>query len=243
MKQIIPFCKDIVFKTNIAMINSISLDHKENIVDGEVCGEFIVYGDYKVHNDTTELIDFNYKLPFNAFLGANVIEDSVVLDIDNFTFDIIEEDVLRVNIDFFVEASYEDKEDTEELLQNIDREIDDILGLDDIEVLKDDVVDEKEKIEVIEEIDEVAFEEILPEVTVDEKVIVEEKKDIKLEEEIEQINDEYVTYHVHVVNENESIEQILKIYNVSLELLKEYNVFTDIKIGDKLVIPEYSEQE
>ena len=44
--------------------------------------------------------------------------------------------------------------------------------------------------------------------------------------EKEEINEEYVTYHVHVVSNKDSIESIMKMYNVNMELLKEYN---DIK--------------
>ena len=66
MKQVIPFYKEIVFKSNIANLTSISLEHTEKILDGEISGEFIVYGDYKEHNDTTEKESFKYKLPFTA---------------------------------------------------------------------------------------------------------------------------------------------------------------------------------
>ena len=80
MRQIIPFVKDVVFKTNIASITSISLECEEHVSEGEINGNFIVFGDYKIHNDTTEKELFKYKLPFTAIIPDNVILDTVSLD-------------------------------------------------------------------------------------------------------------------------------------------------------------------
>lgn len=239
MKQVIPFSKDIVFKTDIAIINSISLDHHESVINGEICGEFIIYGDYKVHNDTTELVEFNYKLPFSTLLADNIVEESVVLDIDNFTFEIIEDDVLRVNIDFFINADI--IQDSDSLLEDIDKEIDEILRIEDSEILENDRLEE----DVLDnELEELVLDN--EDIVIEDKEVV-EKEEYPVKEEIvlesHDIEEEYVTYHVHIVKENETIEQIIKMYGVSLELLKDYNTFNNVKNGDKLIIPEYCEDE
>ena len=192
MKQVIPFYKEIVFKNKIANLTSISLEHNEKVVDGEVSGEFIVYGDYKVHNDTTEKEEFKYKLPFTALLPDDIDLSTVKVDITDFKYDQIDEDVLRIDIDFSIEG------DTLECLD--ERE----------EVLEEDTINGE--IQVIE----------------------------KTEEKIETM-EEYVTYHVHVVGSNDSVENIMKLYNTNLDMLNQYNDIKELKIGDKVIIPEYNE--
>ena len=287
MKQVIPFYKEIVFKTNIASITSISLEHEEKVLEGEISGNFIVFGKYKVHNDTTEEIDFKYKLPFTTLIPDDIDKNSVVVDIENFTFDQIEEDVLRIDIDFTIEGDIlEVNESNDEEIDKIDREIDEILGIDeennDIEDIQLDTEDEIE--EVTTEVEILDLDETREDSELEETII--ERDDIlmndfnnlinptmfnsttntltdntyKVEEQemnvIPEVNvvtkntigeekkeeNEYVTYHVHLVKENETIEQIISIYNVSIDYLKEYNEITEIKVGDKLIVPECGDE-
>ena len=78
--------------------------------------------------------------------------------------------------------------------------------------------------------------------------IIEEIDNEKELNEKEEVNvktekvDEYVTYHIHIVKDNETLEMILKKYNVSLDIIKEYNEITDIKVGDKIIVPEYVDE-
>ena len=68
-------------------------------------------------------------------------------------------------------------------------------------------------------------------------------KDESIEEKIESIfdgldcNENYVTYKVHVMTENDTIESIIKNNNTKKTILEEYNNLNDIKIGDKIIIP------
>ena len=55
--------------------------------------------------------------------------------------------------------------------------------------------------------------------------------------------DKYYTYVVHIVKEEETIETLSLKYNVSLDIIKEYNEITDIKQGDKILIPLLNDQE
>ena len=103
MKQIISFEKDIVFNGDVAVINSISLEHKERVIDCEVEGEFCVFGNYKAHTDTTELENFKFDLPFSTLLPDDVVLSSVEIDIDNFVYDLTDNNVLHVVIDFLLQ--------------------------------------------------------------------------------------------------------------------------------------------
>jgi len=246
MKQILPFYKEIVFENKIANLISVSLEHREKVLDGEVSGEFIVSGEYKSHNDTTEIEDFSYKLPFTALIPDDIDVGSVRVDITNFNYEQIEENVLRVDIDFSIEGEEIERDcdietivgdDSvvdlidEELSNNIDR----IINNDLEENMKDN-----EEHDLVR--DEVVVTE--PEVVLDiqegiEEKIFNNKKEIV---EKEEINEEYVTYHVHVVSNKDSIESIMKMYNVNMELLKEYNDIKELKIGDKVLIPDYKDE-
>ena len=74
---------------------------------------------------------------------------------------------------------------------------------------------------------------------------METKEETKEVGEVEEKNSEeleYITYHVHIIKEEETVESICKIYNASESLVSEYNDLTNIKIGDKLIIPEVQDE-
>lgn len=87
----------------------------------------------------------------------------------------------------------------------------------------------------IEEKEEVI--EIMPKIEKEEPIKVEvEVPEVKKEEKI--IDDkDFVTYKIYIIKEGDGVENILKNYNVSRELLEEYNDLNDLKIGDKIIIP------
>ena len=77
MKKIIPFSKEIIFKTNLAEITSISLEHTLNTQDKDIDGSFIISGDYKIHEVSINRENFNYKIPFKHELDNDIEEESV----------------------------------------------------------------------------------------------------------------------------------------------------------------------
>lgn len=320
MKQIIPYKKDIVFKTNIANITSISLEHEEKIREEEVSGDFLIFGEYKIHNDTTEKELFKYRLPFSIDFTENIDSESIKIDIEDFNYEIIENDVLRVNIDFSLNATEIIEEKEEELDEgreledeleeedDIKEELDDeIEMLDETEVdlldeelkkqleeyidlrkeveelsreitsdvkrkIIDDEEDAKDKEDVLENAQEEVREKMIDEsdkvqvVTLNEKVKdeknineriikedeiimanetmtnvkteVTESKTEEKQEIVKTADNEYVTYHIHIVGEYETIDDILRKYECSLDVLKMYNDVTNITVGDKIIIPD-----
>ena len=51
----------------------------------------------------------------------------------------------------------------------------------------------------------------------------------------------YVTYHVYIVKEQDTIDSIMKKYNVDKEKISLYNNLEEIKPGMKLIIPNQDE--
>ena len=58
---------------------------------------------------------------------------------------------------------------------------------------------------------------------------------------IKDSDDTFVTYHIHIVKENETIESVCAKYNVSASLINEYNNIENITLGDKILIPKIDE--
>lgn len=105
MRQIIPFKKELLFKTKISEITSISLEHTLRLVEDDlVSGEFHISGDYKMTEASINREKFYFTLPFEIDLDADYISDSVSIDIDNFYYEVVNDDSLQVNIDVFVDG-------------------------------------------------------------------------------------------------------------------------------------------
>lgn len=50
-------------------------------------------------------------------------------------------------------------------------------------------------------------------------------------------NEKYVPYKIHFVNENDTVESITEKYETEISKLELYNNLSEIKIGDKIIIP------
>ena len=54
-------------------------------------------------------------------------------------------------------------------------------------------------------------------------------------------NERYAVYKVHIVTENDTTESIITEYGINREDLEAYNDLSDLKIGDKLIIPSHED--
>lgn len=136
MKKIVPFKKDIEFNNNIAEISSISLEHtlklqEENLVSGE----FIISGTYKMTEASLNVDPFEYKLPFDISIDKKYDTEKVNVDINDFYYEVINNEILSINIEIVLdnleekqiekevvnlpEEKIEVLEDREELDENI----------------------------------------------------------------------------------------------------------------------------
>ena len=241
MDFVIPYTKEITFKTKIAEIYSISLEHEMDINDNEILGNFIVSGEYKTHELSVNKEPFEYTLPFSIDIADNIDKETIVFEITDFTYEILKNDTLKIIIELSLKGTEIKKEEADE-----EREI----ILEKIEEQEEIFVKPEEETEEIQEIDLPIEEEI--ETIVNEKVEekagkidnLEERNDEIMQEEntiIESVNtndDTYQTYHVHIVKENENIEAVCTMYNSNMSILANYNDVSEIKPGDKLIIPE-----
>ena len=234
MKQIISFKKELPFKTKVSDITSISLERDIRVEDdGIVTGIFHIYGDYKMNEGSINREDFSFDLPFDITLDPRYDTKTVEADIEDFYYDVVNSDTLKVNIDLFIEADYLSEpvkeEEVKDLLEtpeaNEEPEVIDILSEDEDRELKDEP--KFEEVEVVE-------------MSKDEK---EDREEASTDLFSNLDNTEtYVTYYVYIVKEEDNIDKILNKYGITKEELEDYNDISDVKVGDKLIIPKCNEK-
>lgn len=239
MKNIIPFKKDVIFKTNLNEITSISLEHTLIVKDDSIKGDFIVSGEYKISENSKTVEPFSLKLPFEIMIDEKYDTKKAVIDIDDFYYEIVNNNVLSISIDVLLDKLEEKPLIVEDLREEkIEREI---LDTDSYDVLEDN--------------NDIKTEEIV-DVNPNDSTKVDRKCDIE-EEEMENkdivnvdrtsifssiSNDNaYVTYNVFILRDGDTIDSILLKYNIDIEQLKKYNDIDDLKVGDKLIIPNVNE--
>lgn len=240
MKKIIPFKKQIYFKTNVGEITSISLEHTLLPVDNSVKGEFIITGDYKMTESSMTTDPFEFNIPCDIELSNNYKLDNVEINIDDFYYEVIDSKILEVNIDVLL-----DKLEEKDIINEIPIKHTTIEELE--EDLKEDLeVDKRncEEIEVNKEVIEEIKETVQP---VKERCVEEEEisNNIEITKSIftsfNSSEEEYRMYRVYIVREGDSIDKILTQYQITKEELEKYNDLKEIAIGDKIIIPSTNE--
>ena len=104
MKKLIPFKKEIIFKTNLSEITSISLEHTLSILEENlISGEFIISGDYLMNDNSINTESFSFNIPFDIHMDEKYILDKSIIDINDFYYEIINSKVLEVNIEVSID--------------------------------------------------------------------------------------------------------------------------------------------
>ncbi len=212
MKKIVPFKHEIIFENGLEEITGISLEHTLH-VDGKnlITGDFIVSGEYKTTDSSITTENFLYQIPFDIELDEHYLLEHVTVDISDFYYEILEHHSLVLNIEVTMDGLEE-----KPLLEEVKEE----------ERSVESAMEEKEEVIPIPvEVEE----EVLP-------VFQEEKKE-SLFENLKEGTETYSTYHVYIVREGDTLDSILLNYQVSKEELEAYNDLSDLKLGDKLIIP------
>lgn len=224
MKKIVSFKKDLLFKTKVSEITSISLEHKIiSTSDDLVSGEFLINGEYKMTEGSINREKYDFNLPFDIALNSKYDTSTLKVDIDNFDYEIVNNELLNVSIDLLIEA--EEKEEVREekeepkIIDNDDREIE-------LEknIVKDNIINEDNSI--------VKNNPIINEDNININNNINTNNLFNVEG-----NETYKTYYVYVVKEEDTIDKILDKYKITKEDLELYNDITNIKPLDKIIIP------
>ena len=116
MNEIVSFTKEIEFNTNIDKIESISIEHTLNLDgDSTVKGDLIISGTYKITPVTLIDSPFSYKVPVDIVMDSKYDLSNMTIDIDNFTYDVLDNNKLSINVDLILD-NLSKKEDKEEII-------------------------------------------------------------------------------------------------------------------------------
>lgn len=215
MRQLIPFVKDINFTSKLSEVTSISLEHNLTMENNDsIVGEFIVSGKYKINEISINEEFFNEKIDFDITLDDKYDASKIRIDIDNFYYEIINEENLRLHIDVLIDnLEYIKKEEV-------------------IPKIPDEIVEE------IIDINELAFDQ--KERNNDDLDVMEITNNLTTN--FLPNEEHYSTYKIHIIRESENINTIIEKYSISKEELEKYNTLDNVMLGTKIIIPLKDEE-
>lgn len=256
MKQIIPFKKEITFKTMICKITSISLEHTLELKDEyNIMGDFIVSGSYKMTEASQIDEEFSYKVPIEIAIDSKYDTSNITLEIDDFVYEVIDEEKLLLNIDLCIdnlELKQEEKKEEEvetifshdeyEELDNTLSEIEEDLKEEDKELVRNEEEEPEE--------DVVRHDDLFLDTSKEEKLEIPINIDsihssnnnptLNISNTVTNPNTEDNTNNVDMNNDNSDIPSIFSAFKDTDETFSTYCIYI-IREGDSLdtVINKY----
>ena len=267
MQKVISFDKNLEFKTMVSEITSISLDqHLAFLDESSISGELVISGKYKLTAASRLEEDFIFHLPIEIVLTEKLEEATRKVTIEDFRYDIQEDDTLDCHVELLIEGveiiDVDEEEDT-----NDDREcvVDELT----MEQLTED--ENKSKNLVVEEntskrecdndmVDNIINSsedleanelnsDILPveKESVSEVISTTEVSENSVEvgslfSSFKESDETFATYSVYIFRQNDTIEAVMDKYQVTKEELENYNDLSSLTIGSKLIIPTQSSE-
>ena len=116
MKKIVPYKKELEFKTEVAEIASISLEHTlQKVGDNYISGNFMLNGEYKIVDISVNTEKFDFELPFEISIDKKYDTSNLTIDIDDFYYE-LKGDKMAVNIDVLLD-NLEEKEEVRTVIE------------------------------------------------------------------------------------------------------------------------------
>lgn len=231
MNKIIPFTKVITLNERFDEIKKIALDETLKLEEPYlVKGDLIIRGCYK--NELKEE-DFTYPIPVEIAIDSKYDTSKCSINIDDFYYEIINEQSLRVKIDLVLDDLYyleEDKKVEELVLEDNRNDYNDFY----------DEFDYKDDNELVNN--------LLDDNDIKKADELNNNKEFKnptesIEDLFKETNEEkeYSIYSVYVLSENDTLEYVLDKYKVTREDLMPFNDLDKLQVGSKLIIPSIDE--
>ena len=267
MQKVISFDKNLEFKTMISEITSISLDqHLAFIDESSISGELVISGKYKLTAASRLEEDFIFHLPIEIVLTEKLEEATRKVTIEDFRYDIQEDDTLDCHVELLIEGveiiDVDEEEDTNNDRESVVEELP-------MEQLTED--EDKSKKLVVEEntskrecdndmVDNIINSsedleanelnsDLLPveKESVSEVISTTEVSENSVEvgslfSSFKESDETFATYSVYVFRQNDTIEAVMDKYQVTKEELENYNDLSSLTIGSKLIIPTHSSE-
>ena len=223
MKKIISFEKKLEFPSMVGEITSISLEHTLEFKSPTLIeGAFLISGTYKLTEASCIEDNFNFKVPTEIMLTENIDVTTGKITIDDFFYEIEDEENLVCHIDVLVEG-LEEILIEEPPLEEVERQVEEIRECDGDINKEIEIPHQKEQ----EEKTEPPVEELREEVEEEQSLFSNLKDD----------EDTFTTYSIYIIRQDETIQTVLDKYKITKEELEEYNDLSNITEGSKIIIP------
>lgn len=222
MKKNISFEKKLEFPTMIGEVTSISLDHNLTFINqSNIEGNFLIKGTYKLTEASCIEENFEFNLPVEILLNEKLDINTSKIEIEDFYYEIENEENLICYIDVLVEGVEEIIEEQQVIveppIEELTRECDgDVYN---------EKVNENTEIETLEQIEE-------------KEIMKQEKEEVhSLFSSLKDDEDTFATYSVYILRQEETIQTILEKYKITKEELEDYNDLSNITTGSKIIVP------
>ena len=222
MKKNISFEKKLEFPTMIGEVTSISLDHNLTFINqSNIEGNFLIKGTYKLTEASCIEENFEFNLPVEILLNEKLDINTSKIEIEDFYYEIENEENLICYIDVLVEGVEEIIEEQQVIveppIEELTRECDgDVYN---------EKVNENTEIETLEQIEE-------------KEIMKQEKEEVQsLFSSLKDDEDTFATYSVYILRQEETIQTILEKYKITKEELEDYNDLSNITTGSKIIVP------
>lgn len=231
MSEKIPFKKDIIFKTIIGEITDITLNHDYLVKTDVVEGVFYLSGKYKMTEASVIEEEFFYNIPFSIAISDRIDKNTINLTLDSFDYK-FNKDVLTLNLNLNMEF-----DNIPEETMNFERGEEENMAEERKEKINDEVETEfQDDITVNEnKVEDSVLEDV--NIVNEENIITSKETNNILDFTKNNIGDNYTTYKIAMMREENTIENIMAKYNVTIEDLKTLNDIENLKVGDKIIIP------
>ena len=150
MRKNVSFEKRIDFPTMVGEISAISLEEDLKFInESSIEGNLILSGKYKLTEASRLEEDFNYKLPIEISLTEKLDISTSKVEISNFTYKMMDENIMLCNIELLIEGlelldeSRECDSDVSEIEIPIKEDIDKVINnefINDTDTLESDVL-------------------------------------------------------------------------------------------------------
>lgn len=229
IKKLLTFEKELLFKTKVSEITSISLEHNiDKIEEDLVSGSFYINGDYKMTQASINREKFDFTVGFDIALDSRYDTKNMVIDIDDFTYNVINDEVLKVKIDLYIDADIIKEEvietnfdEEKEVIVIDNKKIEDITPVLERDIKIDDIIEDKIE-EVVTDVSDAISNKIMDTIELNDNIYSQET---------------YATYYVYIVKEDDTLETIMDKYKVSRDSIVSYNDINTLNVGDKIIIP------
>lgn len=269
MKQIVPFKKEITFKTMISKITSISLEHTLELKENDlIIGDFIVSGSYKMTEASQLDEEFSYKIPVEIAIDSKYDTSNITLDIDDFVYEVLDEERLLLKIELCIDklelktveqqediiSSYDEYEEIDNTLKDIEED------LKEEELLRNDTSKDlfldtstEENLEIPININSISNTPIVEPEPIPYYQSTSNGANTSTNDNSNSVtsifsafkdtDETFSTYSIYIIREGDTLETVLNKYKTTRDILSEYNDLSDIRIGSKIIVPSVSTNE